>query len=243
MMLHSRHCLTSSTNLAGAQLAMKILSTCLLFSLLILTCTNTNADFVDFQDLDAFLAQFPVHSFEDFEEANVADFDAEVIGNILNSSTNNDVFAAGDIVEGLQIVVNGGGVPNLFVSGVGFANYESHAISFDNSFDDPEITIEFLERGIGGFSFDLTSNPDGNDITVNLFSGASNLGSFLVNDVVGSGTFFGGFSDTDSITRIELSGANFFGVDNIRFAAVPEPSSFLLLIGLGATICRARRRG
>jgi len=241
-MLHSRDCLTSSTNLAGAQLAMKIRSTCLLFSLLLFTCTNANADVVDFQDLDAFLAQFPVHSFEDFEEANVADFDTEVIDNILNSNTNDGVFATGDIVDGLQIVV-AGDTPNLFVSGPGFANYESHVISFNVLSEEPQITIEFLDQGIGGFSFDLTSNPDGNDITVDLFSGASNVGSFLVDDVVGSGTFFGGFSDADSITRIELSGGSFFGVDNIRFAAVPEPSSFLLLIGIGATICRARRRG
>ena len=93
----------------------------------------------------------------------------------------------------------------------------------------------------------VTSNPNNNSIKLDIFSTSSLLKSFTISNVQGAGTFFGGRSDTDPITRIELSGVNgndYFGVDNIAFAsnAVPESGS-LALLGLGmAGLMFARRR-
>lgn len=101
----------------------------------------------------------------------------------------------------------------------------------------PQIVVSFYNNDVYGFGMDLTSNPDGNTIRLTLFSGATNLGSFSVPNVLGSGTFFGAFSDDPSqaIARIELADGTFFGVDNIAFGqtAVPEPAT-LTLIGAGA---------
>lgn len=97
--------------------------------------------------------------------------------------------------------------------------------------------MSFYNNDVNAFGLDLTSNPNGNTVTVTLFSGATNLGSFDVLNVQGSGTFFGAFNDNLSqpITRVELGGTvNFFGIDNVAFgpasAMVPEPSSLVLAV-------------
>src|SRR6185503_16108179 len=93
----------------------------------------------------------------------------------------------------------------------------------------PQITTELTNGNVRAVAFDLTSNPSGNNVTVQLFNGAASLGSFVINNVQGSGTFFGASSNSDVITKITLSNGNFFGIDNIAFA-IPEPTTIGLLV-------------
>ena len=103
----------------------------------------------------------------------------------------------------------------------------------------PQIRVDFLNENVLAFALDLTSNPNGNDLTVNVFSGISNLGSTLVINVQGTGTFLGMRSDTEVITHITISNGNYFGVDDIAFA-VPEPTA-VALTGIGVALMTLRR--
>lgn len=200
------------------------------------------AALIEFATRAAFDAAVPGAAFEDFEEANVAAGSTGLMTGPLDASTNNAIFSSGDIIADLSITVLGAN--NLFVSGPGFANYVSHAISFNSpSTSSPQITIDFLGGDVNAFALDLTSNPDGNNVTVTAFSGADDLGSTVVNNVLGAGTFFGLMSTSGLITSVTLSNGNFFGVDNIAFGtvAVPEPSA-LALFAAGLVVVAHRRR-
>jgi len=198
----------------------------------------------------SFDAAHPDAVLEDFEEANVADGTWGTMVNPLDSSTNNDIFSPGDIIDGLRLrglrlrVGTGTAPDNMVVSSPGVANYVSHAISYDSvSTSKPEITIELLGGDVIAFAVDLTSNPSGNNLDVELFSGATSLGVSTVNNVQGSGTFFGALSDAGPITRVTVqSQGDWFGVDNIALAdVIPEPAT-LSLLGLGALALLRRRK-
>jgi hypothetical protein len=186
-----------------------------------------------------FNAAFPGLPLEDFETARVSNGNAANFAGPVDKTTNNSVFQAGEILDGLRVSVGTSsavGTDNTFVSSNGFANYVSHAISFNGSDTTrPQITVDFYNGNVSAFGLDLTSNPDGNNLTLNLFDGATLLGTFTVNNVQGAGTFFGA-SATEPITSVTIADGNFFGVDNIAFgspAAVPEPGSIALLTGMG----------
>jgi opacity protein-like surface antigen len=229
------------------------LLSCLTALMLAAVAADANAAVITFADRAAFNAAFPTAAFEDFEEATVPAGSAEVMDGPLDSTTNNATFSTGDIVNGLRIDVAAAGSLNLGIAAAGFATYVSDNVSFGNSdTPSPEITVSFYNNDVSGFGLDLTSNPNGNTVSLTLFSGATSLGTFNVPNVQGAGTFFGAFSDNLSqpITRIELSGPSFFGVDNIAFgtgataAPVPEPATLSLLgVGLaGAAVRRFRKR-
>ncbi|MEL6497053.1 MAG: hypothetical protein AAF937_07585 [Planctomycetota bacterium] len=191
----------------------------------------------------AFDAAFPTAAFEDFEEARVADGGFALIDNVLDSTTSNDVFFANEIEDGLRLTVGLSSTEpqNLFVSSPGFANYVSHAISFNGANTaTPQITIDFTNSDVIAFGFDVTGNPDGTPVTVDIFSGADLLDTVDVNGT-GVGTFVGFDAGSDIITSVTLSsGSVFFGVDNVAFA-VPTPGSAAVL-GLGALAAARRRR-
>ncbi len=196
-----------------------------------------------YADRTAFDLANPTASFEDFEEARVLDGQASAMENVLNAATSNAIFLPGEIVAGLEVRVaedtNNPG-DNMFVSGPGFANYTSHAISFNQPGTDlPQITIAFTNGNAQAVAFDVTSNPNGNTVNIELFNGAVSLGNYAV---VGSGggTFFGAFSDSDVITHATLSNGAYFGIDNVAFA-VPAPGAAALL-GLGGLFATRRRR-
>lgn len=178
----------------------------------------------------AFDALYPGATLEDFEEARVADGEMGLMAGPLDRFTSNSIFQPGEIVAGLSIDVgvDNDFAENLFVSSPGIFNYTSHAVSFfGGNTAGPKITIDLAPGVAYALAMDVTSNPEGRQVTVELFSGASLLGSY---EVVGSGagTFFGVDSNAGPITRVTMTGANFFGVDNVAFA-VPAPGAAGLL--------------
>lgn len=182
-----------------------------------------------------FNAAYPNAVLEDFEEARVDAGVAAGMTGPLNAATNNELFLPGDIVGGLQIDIPG--TLNMLICAAGFANYTSDTVSFNvPNTASPQIAISFL-GGQRAIAFDVTSNPDFGSVRLDVFSGASLLGSFSVVGV-GSGTFFGVSSDSDLITHVNMTGLPFFGVDNIAFT--PAPAGAALLVG--GLLCGSRRR-
>ena len=117
-----------------------------------------------------------------------------------------------------------------------------------------------LPVGTTGFATDfkaatnsITAPPETFQFT--LFSGATNLGSFLAPSLTGNGLSFVGFSSPSSpITAVQVQATGAIGspvavLDNVTFtaAAVPEPSPVALLTFAGASLAaikmlRQRRR-
>jgi hypothetical protein len=179
---------------------------------------------------------------ETFESATVGPAPWSFFPGPLDKFTSNDVFSPGQILDGLRITtgVSPTSSSNLFVSTAGFANYTSHAISYrlaDTT--PPELTISLYNGNVTSLGLDVTSNPDGHNVTLELFSSSGSLGSFVVSNAQGSGTFIGFFS-SDPILSVQLTGsADFYGVDNIAFNPVPEPNQVALFM-LGLIIARRR---
>jgi hypothetical protein len=192
----------------------------------------------------AFNAAFPGLPVEDFEEARVPASSSATMSGPLDINTNNLIFHPNEILNGLRVnVPNTVSNPaNMFVSGPGFATYVSHAISFNSATTPaPQITVDLYNGGVPSIGLDVTSNPNGNSVTVTALSGVTILGSFLVANAQGAGTFFGISSDAQPITQLQFTNGNFYGVDNIALA-VPEPAALIASVTFAATIILTRRR-
>jgi hypothetical protein len=92
----------------------------------------------------------------------------------------------------------------------------------------------------------LNVGPVSNATTIALFLGANPVGSLSYAGVPDP-TFTGGFAGIQStlpFDRVQLTFnstvAPAFAVDNVRFAAIPEPSTYWLM--LGALVFGVRRR-
>ena len=201
------------------------------------TAQPAQGSIITYSSQAVFDAAFPGLTQQDFSAAKVADGGFGLMANPLDSSTNNAIFKPGDIKDGLRITVGHSSFSdpdNLFIAGKGFANYVRKAVSYEGGdTESPKMTVSFYNNNVNAFGLDLTSNPDGNTVTLELFSGAKDLGGITVQNVKGAGTFIGAFEDDLSmpITRVELnSPGNFFGFDNVEFgpASVPEPTSLAL---------------
>ncbi len=208
-------------------------------------CT-ASASLTQFATRSDFNTAFTNALFEDFEEANIPDGSAGTTSElILDSNTSNGIFSTGDIVEGLRLTIAdapaGGPSDNLFVSSLDFANYTSHAISYNyNDTVGPEITIDLTNNNVFGFAMDVTGNPENTLVAVDVYADDMLLGSFELAGT-GAGTFLGFSSDTNIITRVTLTGIDdYFGVDNIAFA-VPAPGT-AGIIGIGLLSAIRRRR-
>ena len=204
--------------------------------------TNSSAVVSVYSTRTSFDAAFPGLPVETFEAANVGPAPWASFPGPLDKFTSNDVFSPGQILDGLRITTGVSSISssNVFVSSAGFANYTSHAISY--RFGDtpgPELAISLYNGNVTALGLDVTSNPDGHNVTLELFSSSGSLGSYVVSNAQGSGTFIGFFSP-DPILSVQLTGsADFYGVDNIAFNAVPEPYPAALLT-LGLVLVRRR---
>ncbi|MEZ6319103.1 MAG: hypothetical protein R3B49_10185 [Phycisphaerales bacterium] len=95
-------------------------------------------------------------------------------------------------------------------------NYTSAAVTYSLPEGPPDIIIDFLIPSTA-VAMDITGNPNGVVANVEVFSGATSLGSFPVAGT-GAGTFFGFESTGALITRVEIDGGSYNGVDNIAYS-------------------------
>jgi hypothetical protein len=216
------------------------------------TATRGAADLVFFTDETAFRAAAPALSTQLFSSANIAAIGISVVGNPLNSATNNAVFSAGSILPGLTITSSAShSGQDLGVVAPGVFGNTSKSVY--NNFGGDSLFVSFAPS-VTAVGMGLL-NPNGTtvDFIVDPPSGSA-LGSRTVTvNSSGPPVFFGVVATNgDQIGRIELFGhstsnLNFAGLDRVLFGAtaVPEPSSFTLataVAGLLALNCARRRR-
>lgn len=115
-------------------------------------------------------------------------------------------------------------------------------------------TIDFA-GGVTELGFDLQDFPVVGNFTVEVFNGATSLGTFSVADIAGDGVpgFFGvGADGGDVITRLVITGfTSNYAIGPLSYvngpaapAEVPEPATLLLLsTGLAGAFGASRRRG
>lgn len=210
-------------------------------ALLLVASSTASAALITFGTRAGFDAQAGVLPIETFEEGNVAAGAVKPCPGLLQSTTINDCFVAGDILPGVTFQSSTPGPEGLALTGDGFAGITSKAI-FANQFTD---TLDMVFGGSNAVGFDLLSQFAASTITVSVFgAGDVLLGSFDVAATT-TGVFWGVISD-QAIRRINLSSLSnqAEGVDNVAFGqtAVPEPAS-LALLGAGLLgVARARRR-
>jgi hypothetical protein len=119
--------------------------------------------------------------------------------------------------------------PDVLGSTVTASNFQSSSPPFSNP-----IAVTF-SAPVTSIGFDAIGN-DADDITIRTFQAAVQTGSFTYDTLLLTPTFLG-VQDLAGIDRIEIAAAEItngaFSMDNFRFegtaAAVPEPSSLLLL--------------
>jgi len=162
-------------------------------------------------------------------------------------------------ISGVRFDFTVGGTPLneavVLAGGTGGNNVSSPAITQTSLTNPPGILAVTLPSAVNlfGYGFGLLSTETtvANATSISAFSGTTLLGS-----VSFSGSrdpnFTGGFAGISSTTPFDIVALTFnqmagprpssFSVDNLRFAAVPEPSTFLLVLGVAAVICCWRSR-
>lgn len=161
----------------------------------------------------------------------------------------------GLIVSGVRFSYTLGGAPlNGAVQidgGPGLTNSISppNIVSLGNDAGTLAVTLPSLENMFGyGFALEAAVPTVANATSISAFNGTTLLGSVSFPGSPDPG-FVGGFAGILSTTpfdRVTLTfnstAAVAFAVDNIRFAAVPEPSTYGLLLGAGAILYLMRLR-
>jgi hypothetical protein len=224
-----------------------LVSSVVVFAAVLLACATPSAEaaLVFFADEGAFNAAAPGLAVQTFSAAAVVNGDAIFTDNPLNSSTNDGIFASGDILAGLSIsaTISTGG--DLTVTGVNFAGLANKAVFANQGTLDLSFSPGVQAAGLG-----LLSLPASSDFTLSFFDASDLLlGTTTVLGIpnTGGGLFFGVVSSGDQIARINLSSNTVQneGVDLVRFgtAALPEPGSgILLLIGVAGLVAVHRPR-
>ena len=195
-----------------------------------LAAAPAHAQVTTYSSASAFQSAFPNLPVETFEAANVSPGGIEDMTNPLDKNTNNAIFAAGSIQDGLSIFATGpvtGTNYDLAVTGAGFNGYASKAV-YDNYFADG-LTVSFTNGNVHDVGLDLISYQGAGQQTVTAYDGTTVLGTY-VETVDPTGTFFGLSSLGGPITSLAITGDSNHtrGVDNIAFgnsAPVPEASS------------------
>lgn len=193
-----------------------------------------------------FDAAAPGLSVEGFESANVASGTYAGESSPISATTNDSIFSTGSILPGLTISnLGAGNVPGLVVYGDDSIWFGTKCVG-NNWFGD---TLELsFGPGVNAVGTDLfaATSPGltlAGDFQVDVYSGASLLGSRITSESRG-GFGFTGVTSTTPITSIRLlyttDDASTF-VDNVAFGPVPEPSVFVAMAG-GLWMLKRRRR-
>ncbi len=170
--------------------------------------------YTDRTAFDAVCVGLPV---EDFEEANIGPFGVVGFARPLDATTNNGIFAPGDILAGLSVTTIGPdrGGNELAATGAGFGGTPSKDV-FANFFVD-HIALDFSNSPTG-VGLDLLSlhSPDPN-LVIDVYGTGGLIGSTLAPGSAG-GDFWGVQAD-EAIVQIQIrSNTNQAeGVDNVAF--------------------------
>lgn len=231
------------------------------FFIVALSSTSASAALVFYADEATFNGANPGLVVEDFEGGVVG----ENFTGPVNSTTTNigisgsTIYSAGDIVPGVEFNSPRRANPP-FINNL---NLRLRDVNGSVVFSTPSalnfLSIDF-SVGVTAVSMDVfqfvVTGADPNDIAIRVFGagGLLNQATLSAND--STPTFFGVFSDSDLITRIEVDDANvdptiqtlanIAGIDNVAFGiptVVPVPAAaWLFGSGLIGLIGIARRK-
>ncbi|MEQ8769684.1 MAG: EF-hand domain-containing protein [Phycisphaerales bacterium] len=172
----------------------------------------------------AFNDAYPGSPLETFEAYSGTGFN-RLDRDTLDKSTDNAFFNPGDIDAGLRITVAsstpGSDPANFLMADEANTNYSSATVTYGSPQGPPDIIIDFLVPSTA-IGLDVVGSPAGTAASVEVFSGETSLGVFPVNAAAGPGTFFGYESFGAPITRVEIDGGSFNGVDNIAYSRLCE---------------------
>jgi hypothetical protein len=235
-------------NRAHSKLTVVLLAA---FALLLGSLSEASATLTFYTDRTTFEGANPGLPTEDFEDGTTGGAGFVSFDGPLDSTTNNGVFAPGDILPGIAFAGTGeasGGFSDLILVDDGVLGVNSSKWVGINFFADDASVIS-LGSGFGAIGMDLLSVPNlgatQDDVfDIDIFDGGGLIGSTTATiDFLGS--FWGVSSDMGPITGLRISsqidGAEFF--DNVTFGdPIPEPTA-TLLFGLGFTVvgCAVRR--
>ncbi len=230
----------------------RLLRTTLLLSTLIVFSLKVRAD-VLYTSRMTFNAAAANLLIEGFETARIGIDHFALMGNPIDSNTNNSIFRAGEILNGFRALTpNDNSFAALSVLAANASGDNSKSVwptfvgqSLDAVFYSGNVTAVGLD--LFGENPSTPTPPDSpRIITVyDTIGGVLDSSTLLVPH---SGAFFGVIS-TNPIGRIDVSSSNvqFIGFDNIAFGtAIPEPGSFsevtvVLWLSVGALLVRKQR--
>jgi len=218
--------------------------------LLLGSLSEASATLTYYTDRAVFDAANPGLLIEDFEDGIIADGGVVGFDGPLDTTTNNGLFAPGDILPGIQFDSTAGAPNNLALLGDEFvgANQQTNWLAINTFVDDG--TVISLDGGFDALGMDLLASlgyvtlNDTFDIDIYDAGGLVDSTTIAVSDL---GSFWGVSSDMGPITSIVISSQSDYAelFDNVAFgaAAIPEPTA-ALVFGVGWVVVgwAARRR-
>jgi hypothetical protein len=194
-----------------------------------------------FSGRSAFETANPGLPTENFEEGRIAGLQGDAVSGPLSSTSQNNVFSAGEILPGVSFSSSPSGA-GLFLAKPGYGNLPSKALSVFDVEDSMEIHFGqgALAVGLDLFALNLAS-----PFELNIYGAEGLLGTASVNARADGVPSFFGVSSSSAITRLSIDslGGPLEFVDNVSFSPVPEPSviSFVALSGLLGLMWRRKQ--
>lgn len=209
-----------------------------------LTFYNTRSDFN---------AAFPGLAVEDFEDGTPQ---SSGLSGPIDNNTNNAAFQPGDILDGLRLDFPGSSANQYFFNNNSAYNTGNGTNVVTTNHGGNSLDLLFYNNDVTAAGFDLGASTTNTALTItytiNVFNGATLLGS-TTTDVTGGTFAFLGISSSQIFTRMNIAQASFETIDNIAFGAatpqqtgvIPEPGTCALLatglLPLAGGVLRRRR--